>query len=65
MKGYRTVIVNILMLVASVGVLWGIEITPEQIDSIATGLITVFTVANLILRAVTSTPIGKKEPPAA
>lgn len=59
-KGYRTIIVNSLMALASILVIWGIDISPEQIDKIATGIVTVFTVANMILRAITNTPIGKR-----
>lgn len=61
MKGYRTIIVNILMLVASLGAIYGFEVTADQIEEIATGIITVFTVVNLILRAITTTSVGKKE----
>lgn len=61
MKGYRTIIVNILMAVASIAVIWGIEIPPEQIDAIATGIVSVIGVVNLFLRGITTTPVGQKE----
>ena len=60
-KGYRTIIVNILMAVASVVALYGITISPEQIELISGGIVTMFTVGNMILRAVTTTPIGRKD----
>lgn len=60
-KGYRTIIVNILMLFASMAVIWGVDITPDDIDKIATGIVTVVTVVNLFLRKITTTPIGKSE----
>ena len=61
MKGYRTIIANVLMAIASILVLWGIEVTPEQIEVISTGIVTVFTVGNLIMRKLTTTPMGQKE----
>jgi uncharacterized membrane protein len=61
MKGYRTIIVNILMLLASLGAIYGFEITAEQIDAVATGIVSIFAVVNVILRAITTGPIGSKE----
>lgn len=61
MKGYRTIIVNVLMALASLGAFWGFEIPAEQIEAIATGLVTLFAVVNLVLRSITTTPVGKKE----
>ncbi len=60
MKGYRTIVVNILMAVASIVALWGIDIPPESIEAITTGGVAVFTVVNIILRGMTTTPVGEK-----
>jgi len=61
MKGYRTLIVNFLAVVASRAGLYGIDISAETQAEIATGIVAVLGVANLALRAVTTTPVGKKE----
>ena len=62
MKGFRTIIVNVLMAAASIAGIYNIEITPDQIEGIATGIVFVFTVVNLVLRAITNTPVGSSTP---
>ena len=62
MKGYRTIIVNILMAAASIAGVYNIDIPPDQVEAIATGVVSVFTVVNLFLRAVTNTPVGSDKP---
>ena len=61
MKGYRTIITNVLMVVASVAAIWGIEIPPEMIEEVVSGIIAVIGLVNLFLRAITTTPVGQKE----
>ena len=61
MKGYRTIIANILMAVVSIAAIWGIDIPAEAQQQIVTGIVAVIGVVNLILRSVTTTPIGRKE----
>jgi len=62
MKGYRTIIANILMAVASIAGVYSIDITPDQVEGITTGIVSVIAVVNLILRAVTNTPVGSDKP---
>ena len=61
MKGYRTLIVNVIAVVASMAGLYGIDIPAETQAEIATGIIALLGVVNLAMRAVTTTPIGKKD----
>lgn len=61
MKGYRTIIVNVGMIVVAIGAAMGIDIPPESIEKIATGFISVMGVVNLFLRAMTDTKMGSKE----
>ena len=59
MKGYRTIIVNVIALVASVLAAAGYEMTPEEITTVSTG---VLAVVNIALRFITDTPPLKSEP---
>lgn len=61
MKGYRTIIMNILMAIAAIGVIFGVEIDPNDMNKIATGMISGIGIVNLILRAITDTKMGEKE----
>lgn len=61
MKGYRTIIVNVLMAFASLAALKGIDIPPELVEEVATGIVGVFTLVNLFLRKITTTPMGQSE----
>jgi uncharacterized protein (DUF697 family) len=63
MKGYRTILGNVLMLLASFGAIYGFEVTEEQLEQITTGIVTIFTVGNLILRVFTNTPVGEEKQP--
>lgn len=53
MKGYRTIIVNVIALVASVLATMGYEMTPEEITVISTGILAI---VNIGLRFITDTP---------
>lgn len=61
MKGYRTIIANVIALLASIALMFGLEVTPEQQAELGTGLATLITVVNMILRSITTTPIGKAD----
>lgn len=66
-KGYRTIIFNVLMAVIFTAnqFMGDTGITEEQINIAADGLNTligiVTIIGNVILRTVTTTPVGKKE----
>lgn len=57
MKGYRTIVVNLIAVLASVAALFGLEVTQEEWGTVTTG---VLAVVNIIMRCVTDTPVGKK-----
>ena len=58
MKGYRTIAFNVLMLIAAVtGAAWTPELINEWIEAIAV----IWAAGNAVLRAVTNTPMFKKE----
>jgi hypothetical protein len=58
MKGYRTIVVNVIALLAlAATALLDIDVDADAQASIATG---VLAVVNIILRAVTTTPMGQK-----
>ena len=59
MKGYRTIIVNILMLIAAISGMYNIEIPPEQVEAVATGAVSIMAFVNLFLRFITNTPVGE------
>lgn len=61
MKGYRTLTVNAIALLASLLLMFGVEVTAEQQAEIATGLVTVLTVVNAGLRSITDTKVGQSE----
>lgn len=58
MKGYRTIIVNIIALVASLSATQGLEIGAEDQASIATAVLAII---NIGLRFITTTPVGDKQ----
>lgn len=59
MKGYKTIVFNIVTLAASLLATYGLDVTPETQADIATGIVSILGVGNMILRSVTTTPIGK------
>lgn len=73
LKGYRTMIFNVTMSLAMILSATGV-IAPEQVpgqeavntflDNLSVVLGGVTVVINMILRAVTNTPLGRKEPAA-
>jgi len=58
MKGYRTIITNILLLIFALAATYGFDIGVEEQTSITMG---VMAVANIVLRVVTTTKAGKQE----
>lgn len=56
MKGYRTIIVNVIALLASVLATVGYEMSPEEITVISTGILAI---VNIALRFITDTPAMK------
>lgn len=56
LKGYRTIIVNTLALLFSVGVMAGLDIPVEAQSQITTG---VLAVVNIFLRFRTDTKVGE------
>lgn len=61
MKGYRTIVTNIVMIIAALAALWGVDIPPEMQKEVVSGILSIFTLVNLLLRKMTTTPLGKKE----
>lgn len=56
MKGYRTIIVNVLALIFSLALFFGLDISAESQGEITAG---VLAVANIALRFITDTPVGQ------
>ena len=61
MQGYRTIIVNMLMAIAGIFAVWNIEIPPELIEEVASGIVAIVTLVNIAMRFFTRTPVGEKE----
>lgn len=61
MKGYKTVIFNIAAVITTIGTLIGVDIPAAQLDTFAGAVVSAITAGNVILRAVTTSPIFKKE----
>lgn len=68
MKGYRTLIVNVLVALAGVLTAFGVVLPEDFAQQLATnadaaiGAVTALVaLANLLLRAITTTPIGQKD----
>lgn len=56
MKGYKTIIVNAVTLISSVFVVIGFDIPEANWAALTTGIVAM---ANIILRFVTTTPVGE------
>jgi hypothetical protein len=66
MKGYRTIVVNalsVVVMVAAAALQYAdqLPITPEQAAVLGMSASIVMGIANLYLRSVTTTPVGKGE----
>lgn len=61
LKGYRTIIVNVLATGAAIAAVNGIDIPPDQLDNVATGIVSAMGIVNLFLRKITTTPVGRSE----
>lgn len=57
MKGWKTIIFNGVMLIGGIA---GAAITPELAEEVAAGVLIIASVVNMILRAVTNSPIFNK-----
>lgn len=65
MKGYRTIIFNVLMALAAVtNNIWNTGFTEDQLSMTADGINQLFIIGavlgNILLRYKTDTPVGKK-----
>jgi len=60
MKGYRTLVFNVAAAAGTIATLFGADIPPEKLDTVATGLVSLIALGNLVLRAVTDSAIFKK-----
>ncbi len=58
MKGWRTILFNGVMLIVG---LTGAAVSPEQVSGVVEGFMIIWTVGNVILRAITTSPIFNKE----
>lgn len=61
MTGWKTIVTNLIALLASCLLVFGIELSPEDQAALASGLTVLITVANLVLRHFTTTPPGYKQ----
>lgn len=59
MKGFRTVIANVLTALVSIAAIYGIDIPPEQVDEVALGIVSAFSILNVVMRSITNTPMGQ------
>ena len=71
MKGYKTIAFNILMSVIAIVSLWNPDAelpdaatVQSGLDATETAIVSVWGIGNLILRAVTNSPIFKSSPDA-
>ena len=58
LKGYRTLIINVVALIASILAMAGFDITPEAQGQITTGILAV---VNIVLRFITDTKVGEPD----
>jgi uncharacterized membrane protein len=68
LKGYRTIIFNVVTLVAALITMWtGTDVTGDVVEMtdamymVLSGLFVVFGIGNMWFRAITDTPIFNKE----
>ncbi|HML99523.1 MAG TPA: hypothetical protein PKD75_13700 [Tepidiformaceae bacterium] len=60
LKGYRTIIANIVAVIASVGLFFGVVIPEDERAAVIAGLVAI---VNIALRFATSTRVGQSGPP--
>lgn len=58
MKGYKTLIVNTVAALVAVGAIFGVVIPQDDSTAVTAGVLAVI---NIVLRVMTSTPVGKAE----
>jgi len=59
LKGYRTLIINVVGLISSLLIMYGIDVPEELQGHISTGILAVI---NIYLRFKTDTKVGQKSP---
>lgn len=57
LKGYRTILFNIVMLIAGI---MGEELAPETANDLVEAFLVVWAAGNAFLRWITDSPIGEK-----
>lgn len=60
MKGKKTLIYTAVTGLGALGVIFGMDIAPDQMDKVAAGLVAVYTLGNGIFRALTDSPMLDK-----
>lgn len=59
LKGWRTIIGNVVILAVSLLSLWGVDVDADTQSKIIAG---VFAIFNVFMRTQTDTPVGKPQP---
>ena len=59
MKGYRTLIANLVMFLVAAAAMWGFDIPVEDSDGVVVGSVAVVNIVNMFLRFITTTPVGE------
>lgn len=60
MNGYKTLIYTAVTGLGALGVIFGMDIDPANMDKVAAGLVAIYTIGNGIFRILTKSPIFKK-----
>lgn len=61
MKGWRTIVGNVLAGIALIGTAWGVDIDPATQADLLKGIGAATVIFNGIMRAITTGPIGTKD----
>lgn len=61
LKGYRTLIVNVVGVLASILLLVGVDLSPEQQELLVGAVILIGGIVNVAMRFFTTTPFGSKD----
>jgi len=59
MKGKKTLIYTAVTGMGALGVIFGMDIDPQDMDKVAAGLVAVYTIGNGIFRALTNSSMFK------
>lgn len=60
MKGWRTIVGNVIGGLALIGAGFGLDVTPDQQTALIGGIGAAIGIFNTVMRFLTTTPIGKK-----